>query len=194
MPADERELVLRVKRDRDMVAFRQLVEVHQGRLYSLIRGIVGADPEGEDILQETLLKVLGSINQLRVESRFGPWASRIAVNFAINHKRAEARRIVTPLQETESIGAETADFQQRSGDDPFRSLEAKEIRNRLTRSLARLPKKHQTAFVLFHQNGLAVREIAEMTGWNEVTVRTYVFRAVQRLRVLLGGYYKSLEG
>jgi RNA polymerase sigma-70 factor (ECF subfamily) len=194
MPEDEKELVARVKRKRDMVAFRDLVNAHQGRLYSLVRGIVGSGRDSEDILQETLLKVLGSINQLKDEGRFGPWASRIAVNQAINHKRAEARRRAAPLDETDRGETEAVDFRRPAADDPFRSLQAKEIRSRLTRSLARLPKNHQTAFVLFHQNGLAVREISEITGWSQVTVRSYVFRAVQKLRSQLAGYYKDLEG
>ena len=83
---NDRILVERVKQSRDMEAFQSLVLAHQKRIYGLIRKTVRVHEDSEDILQETFLKALGNIDQLRDTGKFSTWLSSIAVNLSLNFK------------------------------------------------------------------------------------------------------------
>ena len=188
MQIDEHELVKRVKRTRDMAAFHYLVLAHQKRIYSVVRRIVQHHHDSEDLVQETFLRALKYINQLKDTGRFGSWVSRIAVNLALDYKQQRfGDKTVSIDGDLPLDSKELAD--EESQQRPISALQADEIRTHLDRALLKLPQKHRMAFVLFHQNGMCMKEIAEIMDRPETTVRTFVFRAVRNLRKQLKDFY-----
>src|SRR5262245_3113657 len=78
--------------------FEILVRRHNQRLYRAARAIMKADDEAEDIVQQAWLEVFRNLAQFRGDAAFTTWATRIAVNAAINHARK--RPIVAEVAET----------------------------------------------------------------------------------------------
>lgn len=194
MENSESKLVERVKRNRDMTAFRELVLAHQKRLYYMIRKIVYTHQDSEDLLQETFIKVLKNIDQLKENSRFGYWINRIAVNKALTHKRKKYERDAVSIDgdlPPEVLSDSLID--SNTGEEPIKAVQANEIRTHLELALLKLREKNRTAFVLFHLNGMSRKEIAITMDCPEVTVRTRIFRAVRDLRKHLGSYYKAFK-
>ena len=52
--------------------------------------------------------------------------------------------------------------------------------------IAKLPDRQRSVFMLSHYEGCTSREVSALTGLNESTVRVHLFRAIRKLRVLLG--------
>jgi RNA polymerase sigma-70 factor (ECF subfamily) len=50
-----------------------------------------------------------------------------------------------------------------------------------------LPGRQRTVLLLCHVEGQSPREVAEITGLNESTVRVHLFRALRKLRIALEG-------
>ena len=72
------------------------------------------------------------------------------------------------------------------GPSPEDQLLARERRQALSRALAKLPERQRAVFMLSHYEGCTSREVSAMTGLNESTVRVHLFRAIRKLRTLLG--------
>ena len=194
MENSDASLVERVKCHRDMRAFRELVLGHQRRLYFLIRRIVRTHHDSEDVLQETFIKALKKIGQLRDNSQFHYWISSIAVNAALTHKRKRFERDAVYFADDLPPEVQSEAFiDRKAGEEPIDAVQGKEIRARLDRALEKLPEKCRTAFVLFHLEEKSAKEIAVMMACPETTVRTWVFRAVKHLRCSLEGYYKAYK-
>jgi len=194
MTTSETLLVSRVKRKRDMAAFRDLVLTHQKRIYYLIKKIVQTHEDTEDLVQETFIKSLKSIDKIENESRFGSWLSSIAVNLALDFKRSKYHKGRISINGDVPPEALSDRFVDTNGKDrPLKKLEDEEIRSRVDEAVMKLPENNRKAFVLFHYNSLSAKEIAEIMDCPVPTVRSYIFRAVKSLRNQLSGYYQSYK-
>ena len=186
------KLVERVKQARDMAAFQSLVLAHQKRIYGLIRKTVRVHEDSEDILQETFMKALRNINQLKDPGKFSSWLSSIAVNLSLNFiQQKYGKKAMSIDDELSPDIKELTD--EKAQEYPMNVLHADEIITHLNHALVKLPGKHRTAFVLFHQHEMSMKEIAEIMDCPETTTRTYVFRAVKNLRNQLKDYYELLK-
>ena len=91
------------------------------------------------------------------------------------------------------------DFAERtpgSGPSPEEQLLRRERRQALAKALAKLPDRQRSVFMMSHYEGCTSREVSAITGLNESTVRVHLFRAIRKLRALLGndaGTGKSVE-
>jgi len=175
-----------------MVAFQSLVIAHQKRIYGLIRKTVRVHEDCEDILQETFMKALRNIDQLRDPGKFSTWLSIIAVNLSLNFVQQRCGKKAMSID-----GDLPPDIKEltdeKAQERPMNVLQADEIITHLNSALVKLPSKHRTAFVLFHQHEMRMKEIAEIMDCPETTGRTYVFRAVKNLRKQLKDYYDLIK-
>jgi RNA polymerase sigma-70 factor (ECF subfamily) len=73
------------------------------------------------------------------------------------------------------------------GSSPEESLLRRERRAQIGAAVGKLPERQRTIFLLCHLEGCSSKEVGTITGLNESTVRVHLFRAVRRLRSLLGG-------
>jgi RNA polymerase sigma-70 factor (ECF subfamily) len=81
------------------------------------------------------------------------------------------------------------DFAERTaghGPSPEDQLLSRERRRCLAEAIATLPDRQRSVFMLSHYEGCTSREVSALTGLNESTVRVHLFRAIRKLRVLLG--------
>ena len=132
------------------------------------------------------MKSLKSIDQLKDERKFGSWISSIAVNLAIDCKRKKVSKDHISINgdvPSEVLSEKFVDI--RGGERPLDILCGKEIRNYLDHALMKLPENCCKAFVMFHINETPVKEIAEIMDCPENTIRSYIFRAVKKLRMEL---------
>lgn len=108
---------------------------------------------------------------------FKPWLYRIALNATNDHFRKKRLRSIFTLF--------TGDHEEgRASEDDHASgrLEKKEFWTRLTGFLSRLSAAEKEVFRLKYLDELGIREIAEVLGKNESTVKTHLYRAVEKFR------------
>ncbi|MHB8094933.1 MAG: RNA polymerase sigma factor [Candidatus Aminicenantales bacterium] len=184
---DEKELIGRLAGG-EPSAFRDLVETHKKRVYFLALDMVGNPVDAEDISQEVFLKVFRSFGTFNREARLGSWLYRITYNACIDHLRKKA---ITP----EPVDGEALETGLRKGipiagsaeiPDPVSVLERSSIGKRIEAALACISPQEKAVFVLRHYEDLSLKEIAETLGLSLGSVKSYLFRAIQKLRKELG--------
>lgn len=186
------ELVEKVKSGSDMTAFRQLVIAYQERIYFSIRRMAGSHEDTQDLVQETFIKSLKNIGQLKDSRKFGGWIHNIAVNLTLDFKRKKVNN--GKISISDHVNPEALSDKLITKDkSESGEIRYAEIRKQVDLALLKLPVNHREAFILFHYHKLPAKQIAEYLSCTESTARSYVFRAVKKLKVYLQDYYEQIR-
>lgn len=168
--------------------FAELVSRHQRRASRIAFHYMREAAEADEAVQDAFMKAYSHLSSFREELPFEVWFTRILINGCLDRIKARKRRQRWIAQMPESPGGER-DFLERTaghGPSPEDLLVAGERRRALSKALARLPERQRSIFLLCHYEGCTSREVGALTGLNESTVRVHLFRAIRRLRTLLG--------
>src|SRR5271166_1464885 len=160
----------------DHVAMRYLFALHQTAVYRWLVRIVRDEALAEDILSEVFLDVWRQAASFEGRSSVSTWLLAIA-----RHKALSACRRRSDAELDEEIAASIPD----SADDPESSLLKKDQSVLLRQSLSTLSDKHREVLDLVYYHGKSVKEVAEITGTAEATVKTRMFHARRKLSDLL---------
>ena len=174
---DEAALVARVRAG-DRAAFGVLAERYAGVARRVARAVLGDPDDADDAAQDGLLSALVKLDQYDPRRPFGPWLLRIVANAATDRRRRRKVRRVEQLDPALVAG----------GARPDATAERRALSARLRAALAELSHRRRMAVVLFDVEGYSHAEIAGILGIPEGTVRSEVFHARRRLRVLLADW------
>ena len=170
-------------------AYRELVRRYERPVFSLIYRMVRNRELAEDLSQETFIKVLNALSTYRPEFKFSSWVFKIANNAAIDHLR---RRELDTLSLEGSPHADTAEKIEATalqiGERAESALDAVaniELGGEIERAIAKLRPEYRTCILLRHVEGRAYEEIAEILDLPLGTVKTYIHRARNELRIAL---------
>lgn len=174
---DDRELAIRA-RDGDMIAFETLVLRKTPAVVSVARRIIGDAEEARDVAQLVFLRVWDSIGRYDEKYSFNTWLYRIATNLSIDFLRANRSR-------ARAHGATLHLVQRREAaleDEATFALESSQVAELFERVSCDLSEKQKAAFVLREIDGLDSRDVAEILGCGESTVRNHLFNARKALQ------------
>ena len=157
----------------DRRAFDELVELYEGPLFSAAYRITGSAEDAMDATQNAFVNAYEKLHTFDPTYRFFSWIYRIVVNQSLN--LVNGRNDQTVLDED----APTADR------GPAEILDTTEAHRHLKRALLELEPHYRTVIVLKHLEGFSYREISELLEIPEKTVKSRLFTARQRLRVIL---------
>jgi RNA polymerase sigma-70 factor (ECF subfamily) len=170
-------------------AYRELIRRYQRPVFSLVYRMVRDRELAEDLAQETFIKVLNAIDTYRPEYKFSSWIFKIANNAAIDHLR---RRGLNTLSLDGSPHAESQDAIEATtlqiGDGAESQLDevaSRELGSQIERAINQLRPEYRSCIILRHIDGRPYEEIAEMLDLPLGTVKTYIHRARNELRILL---------
>jgi len=170
-------------------AYRELVRRYERPVFSLLYRMVRNREQAEDLSQETFIKVLNALGSYRPEYKFSSWVFKIANNAAIDHLR---KRELDTLSLEGSPHADTPEKLEATalqiGEKAESALDAvanKELGGEIERAIAKLRPEYRTCILLRHVEGRAYEEIAEMLDLPLGTVKTYIHRARNELRIAL---------
>jgi RNA polymerase sigma-70 factor (ECF subfamily) len=88
-PSDE--VLIGKSNDGDMAAFKMLVVRHEGKVAGVIRSMLGATPEAEDVGQEVFIRFYDSLSKFRGDSQVSTYLIRIAINLSLNELKKRKR-------------------------------------------------------------------------------------------------------
>lgn len=157
----------------DRTAFDELVDRYQRTLYNAAYRITGSVDDAMDATQSAFVDAYEKLHTFDPTRRFFSWIYRITCNRAL--KLVEKRR---------PLAAIDADAQSTDA-NPSALYDATESGEFLERALRDLGADHRMVIVLKHILGLSYREISELVGVPEKTVKSRLFTARQRLRSVL---------
>ncbi len=174
------------ERDQARERFGALVALLQRRALRVAFHYLRNPADADEAVQDAFIKVFLHIEQYREELPFDVWFSRILVNASLDRLKARSRqqRFVAPAvdeQDERSVA-------QMPATDPSseRRLLARERWARVSREVAALPDRQRLVFTLSQVDEQTPGEIAAATGMSPATVRVHLFRALKRLRGVLG--------
>jgi RNA polymerase sigma-70 factor (ECF subfamily) len=184
----DQEVVAR-SREGDESAYRELIRRYERPVFSLIFRMVRDREIAEDLSQETFIKVLNAIGTYRPEFKFSSWVFKIANNTAIDHLR---RRELDTLSLEGSPHAATPEAMEATAlqlgtgvASPLDDVASRELGGEIEAAINRLRPEYRSCILLRHVEGRAYEEIADILGLPLGTVKTYIHRARNELRVML---------
>ena len=171
----------------DARAFESLVRRHRTPVFNFILRYTGQRARAEDVLQETWLKVVRSAREYEPKAKFTTWLYTIARNLCVDSARKESYRQASSL-EAPAPGAEREESRPLgeglpdAGASPERGAYNARLRPLLERALATLPDEQREVFTLREYSGIPFKDIAEVTGVSENTVKSRMRYALDGLR------------
>src|SRR5438445_10576616 len=165
------EMLIRRIAEGDQLAMRTLFGRHRVALYRWLLRLVGDEALAADLLSDVFLDVWR-----QARSSVSTWLLAIA-----RHKALSARRRRTDAELDEKVASKVAD----PADDPEVVLQKKTRAELLRHALARLSPEHGEVIDLVYFHGKSVKEVAEIVGIAEATVKTRMFYARKKLADLV---------
>ena len=159
-------LLIKRAQKHDTDAFIQLIEEYKTALYKVAKTYLKNEEDVADVLQDTILSAYEHIGELKTVSYFKTWLTRILINHCTDVVRQQ-KRVVSMEQAEEQTGT----FLE--SDYEFYEL------------IRELPEKDRTIFLLYYGECFNAREIAELLGWNENTVKSRLQRGRKKLEQVL---------
>lgn len=185
----DQQLIERIKSG-DQAAFGLLLEKYQQRAYYFCLHLVSNPADAEDLAQEGFIRVFKNIHTFRGTASFQTWFYQILLNLCRSYHRHRylvnrfTFNFIRRDEEDEEMeqSLETSVPDQSLDGDPQRLFDNEELKLLLEKALQALPRQQKEIFALKHFEELKISEIAGITGLAEGTVKTHLFRAVQRLQ------------
>ncbi len=165
-------------------AFEELVNRYDRRVLSLALRYTGNEDDAKDIYQEVFIRVYKGLKNFRFNSEFSTWLYRITTNVCLTAKTRSKKHLFASIHAENDDG----DMMEIPADESsFAKLKAEssEASERINSALENLPPKQKLSFVLKHYEGYKIKEIAQMLGCQEGTVKKYLFDGIRRLRTEL---------
>ncbi len=204
----EDTLIARLRRG-DEGAFDELVNQHHGMLIRMAMGYVADREVAEEVVQDTWLAVIESLNRFEGRSSLRTWICGILIHKAKDRGVREKRHTTfSALASYDDDNDEAVDpfWFQQSGewaghwafppqpwDDqtPEKLLASKQAVDCMQRAIEALPAILKEVLILRDVEGVEAKEVCEMLNITETNLYVRLHRARERVRVAVGTY---LEG
>lgn len=164
-------------------AFGKLVKKYQKQILYLSYDLMRNYEDARDLAQDAFTRAFEKLEQFEERSQFSTWLYRITVNLAMDRYRHRKRNQVKILDADLTRVHNRKDVKQTDiVAMPELAVEQHELRDQIAIALNKLSPNQRIATVLkyFHQK--SSKEIADMMGCNENTVRIHIFRAMANLK------------
>src|ERR1700710_1955553 len=178
--SEEAQLVRRVQA-RDELAFREIVDRYQAKVFSIIYGILRNRNDAEDIAQQVFSKIYFSIKNFDFRSSLLTWIYKITVNECYDYLR---KKRVRKLVYESDFSEEDAQRMQNTDAaiDQHPAVDTKLAqRDLIGKLMSKLSSEDRSLLLLKEVEGHSVEELSQMTGMNENTIKVKLFRARQKL-------------
>jgi RNA polymerase sigma-70 factor (ECF subfamily) len=178
------EALMLAYRSGEVRAFEELTRRHRAAVFNFILRLVNERARAEDLLQETWLKVVRTAPSYEKKAKFTTWLFTIARNLCVDSMRREKYRKADSLDATDASDDASPRSERVAGESasPDRAAYAATLRPKLEAALAALPDEQREVFVLREYAGIPFKEIADVTGVPENTVKSRMRYALESLR------------
>ncbi|MBN2275292.1 MAG: RNA polymerase sigma factor [Bacteroidales bacterium] len=164
----------------ELSAVRLLVEENKNLVWHIIIAMTGRNSDCEDLFQEVFLRVFKGIKHFRADARLSTWIGSVTHHVCVDYLRKKKREMSfqhdAPDQSTVFKSASDRSWQKTENEDLNKVVLA---------AIAGLPADFRTVISLYHLDERSYREISEITGMPEGTVKSYISRGRNLLREML---------
>ena len=177
-PGSDEELMQRYAAG-DLDAFQRLYEHYRGGLYRYF--LRQSSPEvAEELFQDVWARVIQARRRYRPKAAFSTWLYTMARNRLVDHWRREGRRTGESLDD-DCPGHTAYD----AGPGPQHLVDLRECIEQLLQLVTGLPAEQRQAFLLRHEAGMSLAQIAETMSTGAETAKSRLRYAMERLRAAI---------
>lgn len=171
----------------DQNSFTELYNYYFQRIYNYVHYRVSDFSDTDDIVSQIFEKLFSKYGYYQTEkASLSTWIFTIARNTITDYYRSKSRTRITYLETT----VEILDFKQ----DPCDVAAFNETQKKLLNALTTLSRRESDIIALKFWSGFSNREIAKLTGISESNTGVILFRAMQRLRIILESQGLNIYG
>jgi RNA polymerase sigma-70 factor (ECF subfamily) len=168
-------------------AFDEIVFLYRNQVHSAAWQLTRNADDAMDVAQEVFLRVYRALSSYKGQSRFSTWLHRIVLNTSIDYLRRQRRhehgRMEAPTEN--GVSAPPSPLEGVTAERQRDAVFYHEIQRHVARALGKISAKQRQVFLLRYYSELSIREIASVLRCTEGAVKRHLYRAQERLRVLL---------
>jgi RNA polymerase sigma-70 factor, ECF subfamily len=153
--------------------FNSIIENYSEYVYNMIYYTILDEEDAKDLTQEVFYKIWKGLDNFRNESSLKTWIFRITQNHLKNYLKSKKIKKILSLEFL---------FEEKN-----RDFESKDyyLSERIESLLSRLPEDYRRVLVLFYIDGFNIKEISEILGTKEGTIKSKLHRAREKLKSLI---------
>lgn len=161
-------------------AFRYLVKQYERLVFHVAARLLNRQEDLEDVCQEVFINVYQKLPNFRGDSKLSTWIATIAYRVSVNHLKKRK-----PGTEINDYEREFLHEDMITEEHPQKIAEKQELKLYVHKMVDKLPEQYKTVLSLYHLEEMGYKEIVEITGLPEGTVKNYIFRARKMLKNML---------
>jgi RNA polymerase sigma-70 factor (ECF subfamily) len=177
---DEAALVRRIQAG-DEIAFKEMVDRFQAKVFSIIYGILRNHNDAEDIAQQVFAKIYFSICKFDFRSSLLTWIYKITVNECYDYLRKKRVRKLVYESDFSMEDAQRMESTEPAVDPGAPADQRLAQQDLVVKLLSKVSAEDRSLILLKEVEGHSVEELAAMTGLNENTIKVKLFRTRQKL-------------
>ena len=147
--------------------------------------------DADDLSQEVFIRIFNSIPNFRHESKFSTWIYRVTINCWINMKKSKGYKIRERQDRLDNNFY--LNEQKASEQNPQREAEKSDLQKFIRNALHILSTKEKSVFIMRHYHDLSLKEIGTTLNISVGTVKSLLFRAINKLQKQLTGHKNELN-
>lgn len=176
----DEDLLMAVRAGR-VDSLAELVARWEQPLFRFVYRLLQRREDANDVCQETFLRILHKSDHFREGARFSTWMYQIALNLCRDQARKRKRWSALLVESREGEDEAPVEFVSNRpgpGDEALGREAVLAVRG----ALAALPPEQREVLVMKEYEGLKFREIAEILGCPESTVKSRMYYALGAMR------------
>jgi RNA polymerase sigma-70 factor (ECF subfamily) len=166
----------------DAGAFDTLYARHRGGVFRYLLRNVSSRAQAEELFQDVWTGLIGARERYEVEAKFTTWLYTLAHNRLVDHYRRQRPLDLVSLDGSGDDDDPPLQIAAPAATEPQRAAEGRERAARLLALVEALPAAQREAFLLQHEGGLSLEEIAQVTGSSRETIKSRLRYAMDKLR------------
>ncbi len=197
-PADDDDRLMRAYAAGQADAFDQLYARHHPALYRFVKRLLGSACAGQvdEVFQDTWLRVIQARERWAPQgASFRTWLFTLAHHRAIDCLRKSGRELTVDEPAADETGESAADPWARwpaaEGHDPADQAFWRAAGTQLLQCLDSLPAAQRAAFLLHHEDGLSLDELARTLELGFETVKSRLRYAMNKLRSCMAAHLSA---
>ncbi|MFQ5704323.1 MAG: RNA polymerase sigma factor [Gemmatimonadales bacterium] len=173
-PTHEDDIVRQVQAG-DAAAFERIYEIHVRRIYALCLRMLADATLADELTQDIFVRAWEAVGSFKFQSAFGTWLHRLSVNVVLGYLRSEKNRLNRIIPVGDELDTYLGEVRHAMP----------ETKIDVERAIAGLPQGAKEVLILHDIQGYRYREIAEMIGTAEGTIKSQLNRARRLVREAL---------
>jgi RNA polymerase sigma-70 factor (ECF subfamily) len=157
-----------------------LVEHNKNLVWHIIISMVGHNSDSEDLFQEVFLQVFKGLKRFRADARLSTWIGSITHHVCVDYLRKKKKESDIKSYDTNDELAINI-----IPDMNWKQADRDDLNRVILIAIGKLPSAYRTAITLYHLDECSYREIAEITGMPDGTIKSYISRGRNLLREVL---------